>query len=171
MKIAKATERDIQALAKVHVDSWKETYSNIVHEAILQKKTYEKREELWKQIIKENKSLTYVAQTEDGKVVGFINAGKERMDTYEYDSEIYAIYILQAYQGRQIGKQLMHTIAKELHEQGYHSTMVWVIENNPSKYFYEKLEGKSIDKKYIEHLGVYEVAYGWHDIKVLFKKD
>lgn len=170
MKIVKANESDIKDIAKVHVDSWKETYCGIIHEDILRIRTYIKRRDLWRQIIRENKALTYVAKANDGKVVGFISGGKERTGTYEYDAEIYAIYILQAYQGQKVGKQLVHTIAKELYEQGYHSAMVWVIENNPSKYFYEKLEGKRIDKKYIENLQIYEVAYGWCDMNVLFKK-
>ncbi|WP_369902834.1 N-acetyltransferase family protein [Bacillus manliponensis] len=171
MRIVKATEHHVQEIAKVHVDSWKETYSSIIQEDTLKKKTYEKREELWKQIIKENQSITYVVKTDDDKVVGFVNGGKERKGLYEYDAEIYAIYILQGYQGQQIGKQLIHLLAKELYEQGYCSLLVWVVENNPSKYFYEKLKGELVDKQYLERLGVYEIAYGWSNMRILFKKD
>lgn len=171
MRIVKASEHHIQEIAKVHVDSWKETYNTIVNAEAIQKKTYRKREELWQRIIQENQSITYAAKTNDGKIVGFINGGKERTGTYDYDAEIYAVYILQAYQGQKIGKKLIHTITGKLYEQGHRSIMVWVIENNPSKYFYEKLDGKSIDRKYLDYLGVYEVAYGWNDMKVLFKKD
>jgi hypothetical protein len=47
--------------------------------------------------------------------------------------------------------------------------LVWVLVKNPSKLFYEKLGGTEISERQIEIAGTLldEVAYGWHDIKVI----
>ncbi|ENQ3078787.1 GNAT family N-acetyltransferase [Bacillus sp. WLY-B-L8] len=167
MYIVKANVNDAQELARVHVDSWRETYDGIMPKEVLDKKSYEKREALWLKILKEQQSHVYVAKTIDGKIIGFADGGKERTGSYEYDGELYAIYILQEYQRNQLGKKLIKAVAADLYENGCCSMLVWVVASNPSKYFYEALQGSCVDKKQIEELHVEEIAYGWKDIENL----
>lgn len=47
MNIRKAVLSDAKGIAKVHVDSWRTTYANIMTEAYLNQLSYEKREEMW----------------------------------------------------------------------------------------------------------------------------
>lgn len=47
----------------------------------------------------------FVAETENGEVIGFADCGNERSGDYPgIEGEVYAIYILEAYQGQNIGK-------------------------------------------------------------------
>lgn len=169
MYIVKANVNDATELARVHVDSWKETYEGIMPKEVLDKKSYEKREGLWRKILQEQHSHVYVAKTVDGKIIGFADGGKERTGSYGYDGELYAIYILKEYQRNQLGKKLLKAVAADIYENGCYSMLVWVVANNPSKYFYEALQGSFVDKKQIEELHVEEIAYGWKDIKTLLK--
>ncbi|MGG0238681.1 N-acetyltransferase family protein [Bacillus rhizoplanae] len=168
MYIVKANLHDAKELACVHVDSWRETYEGIMPKDVLDKKSYEKREALWKQILQKQQSHVYVAKTIDGKIIGFADGGKERTGKYEYDGELYAIYILRAYQRNKLGKRLIKAVAADLYKNGYRSMLVWVVANNPSKYFYEALQASFVDEKDIEELYIKELAYGWKDIQTLF---
>ncbi len=76
MKIRKATQQDASGIAKVHVDSWRTTYKNIVPDAFLDSLNYENRTKLWKQNV--HKMIVFVAEMDDGEIVGFSTGGQER---------------------------------------------------------------------------------------------
>ncbi|WP_425339520.1 N-acetyltransferase family protein [Lentibacillus salicampi] len=118
-------------------------------------------------------SSVYVAETGDGKIVGFSTGGKERGGKYAgYDGELYAIYIFEEYQGGGLGKKLVKPIADELIQDGFKSMLVWVLEDNAAKYFYEKLGGQYIDTTDITIAGaeLKEIAYGWPVLNELAKE-
>jgi ribosomal protein S18 acetylase RimI-like enzyme len=163
--IRKAVIEDAADIAKVQVDSWRTTYKGIVPEPFLDSLSYEQRALTWKKWIQENN--VYIAENEDGQVIGFSVGGKERTGTYEaYSGELYAIYILKKYQGQQIGRSLVQSVVDDLHEKNLNSMLIWVIEENPASRFYEKLGGKRINTAEIEIGGrkLSEVAYGWNDL-------
>src|SRR5699024_3828292 len=120
MKIRKAAQQDARGIAKVHVDSWRTTYKNIVPDEFLDSLDYEDRTERWAQNVHER--MVYVAETDDGEIVGFSTGGKEREGKYDgYDGELYAIYIFEEYQGKGIGKKLVQPVADELIKAGFRS--------------------------------------------------
>ena len=167
MRIREAALVDADGIARVHVDSWKTTYKDIVPESYLQQLSYEQRTENWRRGI--GKSVLYVAEDDSGRIVGFATGGKERTGKYDADGELYAIYLLKEVQGQGIGKQLASRIAQNLQEQGFISMLVWVLEDNPSKKFYESLGGQLVDEMMIEIGGeeFKEIAYFWEDSKVI----
>ncbi|QKY68356.1 GNAT family N-acetyltransferase [Lentibacillus sp. CBA3610] len=171
MKIRKATRQDAPSIAKVHVDSWRTTYKNIVPDAFLNSLNYEDRTKLWERNV--TQMSVFVAETEDGEVIGFSTGGKEREGKYdEYEGELYAIYIFEGYQGKGIGKKLVKPVAEELLQNGINSMLVWVLEDNDATYFYEKLGGKYVDTSDMTIAGVKlkEIAYGWQDLDKLAKE-
>ncbi|WP_090085518.1 GNAT family N-acetyltransferase [Lentibacillus persicus] len=167
MNIRKATQGDAAGIAKVHIDSWRTTYKNIVPDDYLDSLNYEERKKRWKQIVYEG--IVYVAE-HDGKIVGFSSGGKEREGKYNhYDGELYAIYILKEYQGKGIGKKLVKPIVDELTKAGFRSMLVWVLKDNDATYFYENLGGEYVDSAVITicSAALKEIAYGWPDINAL----
>ncbi len=163
--IRKAEIDDAAGIAKVHVDSWRTTYKGIVPDTFLDDLSYEQREPTWKKGIKENN--VYIAENENGQVIGFSAGGKERTGKYEaYAGELYAIYILREYQGKGIGRLLVQSVVDDLKDKNLNSMLIWAIEENPACRFYETLGGKKIDTAEIEIAGkkLIEVAYGWDDI-------
>jgi len=165
MRIREAIMGDAEGIARVHVDSWRTTYKDIVPESYLQQLSYEQRAENWRRGIGHN--ALYVAEDENNKIVGFATGGKERTGKYEAEGELYAIYLLQDVQGLGIGKKLTRKIAENLKEQGFNSMLVWVLEQNPSKAFYESLGGTTIDTIWIDIGGeeFKEIAYYWDNIE------
>ena len=169
MKVRKANPKDAIGVAKVQVDSWKTTYKNIIPNVFLNKMTYDSREQKWKEIIS-NQSV-FVAETNEGEIVGFSNGGKERTGKYpNYSGELYAIYILETYQRKGLGKILLKPIIEDLKQNNIFSMTVLVLEENSSRLFYESLGAKQIDTIEIDILDkkLNELVYGWADIRVIF---
>ena len=83
-----------------------------------------------------------------------------------YSGELYAIYLLQTAQREGMGRRLVSAVARRLAESGHQSMMVWVLADNPSRGFYEKLGGNPIAEKLVEIAAtqLVEVAYGWDDL-------
>lgn len=166
MNIRKATPADAKGIAKVQVDTWKTTYKDIVPDDYLNKMTYESRERLWQQVMAIHS--VYVAETEAGKIVGFANAGEERTGDYpDYNGELYAIYILKAYQKQGLGKLLLRPVIEELIQRNISSMIVLVLEENGSCLFYESLGAEKIDtlEIAISDKKLNESVYGWKDIR------
>jgi L-amino acid N-acyltransferase YncA len=171
MRVRKAVLTDAKGIAKVHGDSWKTTYLNIIPDEYLNNLSYERREQLWKDSIS-NGGYLFVAENENGNIVGFSSGGKERSGKYKgFKGELYAIYILKEYQRQGIGKLLVKPFIHELNNMKINSMLVLVLEdNNSSCYIYESLGGQKIDLIDVEIAGkkLKEVVYGWDDIKTVF---
>jgi len=164
LTIRRAVHADARAIARVHVDSWQTTYRGIVPEDYLKTLTYEEREKKWDRVITDPSNHTFLAEAASG-IIGFANGGRNRGDESDFAGELYAIYLLQTHQQQGLGRRLTLTIAKELHQEGMRSMIVWVLRNNPACEFYRKLGGKQVASKLIV-LGsatLEEVAYGWLD--------
>lgn len=169
MKIRKARLSDTKGIARVHVESWKTTYANIVPDEYLNNLTYESREHIWINSIPNGG--VYVAETNQGEIVGFSSGGKERSGNYDgFDGELYAIYILREYQGQGIGKALIQPIIDELIGMGLNTMLVLVLKDNVSRLFYEALGGKEIDDFEVQIAGrkLTEVVYGWENVRDVF---
>lgn len=171
MKIRKATLADAKGIARVHVDSWIATYRSIVPDTYLDQLNYDTREQLWKENLKANNN--FVAENDDGELIGFADGGKERTGKYAaLKGELYSIYILPEYQGKSIGSSLMKKVVHHLKENGLNSMLIWVLEENLSRGFYEKMGGKEVDRKTLSISGkeLSEIAYGWEDFNFLLLK-
>jgi len=173
IRIREAKIQDSAAIARVHIDSWRTTYKGIVSDNYLSAMSFPKRKQNWEEFFQDTDHLqfAFVAEVENDQIIGFASGGVNRNETTDYQGELYAIYILREYQGKGIGRQLTEAIAKRLFQEGKRSMWVWVLERNPACRFYESLGGKRVYQKEID-IGdktLIEVAYGWSDIKNLFK--
>lgn len=147
MKIRKARLEDASAIARVHIDAWRETYQGFIPDSYLAQLSYEKRTKQWEQTLVDQR--VYIAVSEE-EVVGFAQGGPSRTDARE--GEIYAIYVLRASQGLGLGKALFQRIADDLAE--YETMQVSVLRDNPACQFYERFGGQVIEESMIERGGV-----------------
>lgn len=171
MKIRKAVQEDAPYIAKVHVDSWRTTYKDILPENFLDGLSYDQRARLWETNMTEHS--VFVAENNNGEIIGFSTGGKDREGKYDgYDGELYAIYMFAEYQGKGIGKALVEPVIKELVQNGINSMLVWVLEDNDSKYFYETIGGKKVETVDIKMAGVTlkETVYGWQNLNNFLKE-
>ena len=169
MRIRRALSSDAPGIARVHVESWRSTYVGIVPDDFLATLDVTERERVWRRLIADESTVTYVAEHQIDGIVGFVGGGPARADDMGYTGELYAIYLPEQHQRLGIGRRLVTKLCSWLLSQGLTSMYTWVLEENPSRHFYESLGGIEFRHQTIAIGGkdVSELAYGWDDISPL----
>lgn len=168
-RVRDAVPSDSAAIARVHVNTWRTTYAGILPADFLAGLEYANSEAVWSAAMGSNRpgASLLVAETDQDEVVGFVYGAPEREGDPVYRGEIFAIYVLQAYQRQGAGRRLFSTAARRLHEAGFDAFLLWVLKDNlSSRRFYEALGGTYLAEKTITIGGTHlsEVSYGWRDI-------
>jgi GNAT superfamily N-acetyltransferase len=164
---------DAEAIGRVHVESWRTTYEGIMPDEVLANLSVEQRADMWRRTLgnPDSPAILYVAEA-DGQLIGFAAGGPERSGHDLYKSEIYAIYLLQAYQGRGIGRALVQAVVGRLLDKGFTTMLIWVAAQNPATHFYAALGGQPFSTKtdtYGER-EIDEIAYGYDDLHKLVSR-
>jgi len=128
----------------------------------------------WRHVLAGTNSghYVYVADDEDAGVVGFCSGGCMRGETAEFDAEVYALYLLDSFQGMGIGKALFLALVGHLQETDNKTLLVWVLDQNPARFFYECLGGKVVITRHGQVGGkkIRELGYGWENIGQLIER-
>jgi len=139
VKIRRASEADLTAIAGVLVDTWRTTFRGLLPDRFLDNMSYAQQRERHLRYMADQKVFYLVAACgPTGEVIGFANGGPIRDRDFPYASELYAIYIRQEFQGRGIGRRLFCALVDQLSRSGLSSMIVWVLVNNPNHSFYER---------------------------------
>jgi len=172
MKIRKATQADAAGIAKVHVDSWRTTYKGIIPDDFLSKLSYEKRTQSWIQNIAREDNYVLAAENTDGKIIGFADCSTRETNTVPNSSDLTSIYLLEEYQGKGIGKQLLKQIFLHFKSLGYENIFVEVLADNKTRHFYEYYGAKLFNRTQINIGGkvLDELIYEWDNIDEVLKK-
>ena len=138
MRIRGAMIEDAAGIARVQVDSYRTAYAGIWPESVLGRLSYGEQEQDWRDWISANPDdVLYVAELDTGEIVGYALARCGPTGVVPYDSELIALHVLVPYQRQGWGRRLVATLAKELRGRGCKSLMVWVLEENRARGFYE----------------------------------
>lgn len=169
IQIRAATLADAPGIGKVHVDVWNSTYAGIVPQAFLDSRTYAGQTSMWERIIgaRHPKQHVYVAVDENDQILGFTSGGASRDKAYPFGGELYAIYLFKDRQGTGIGRQLFQATVARLAADGFTSMLLWVLEDNETRRFYERMGGTVRGEK-VEEIGgkpLKELAYGWDSLR------
>ena len=168
MIIRNAVAADASGIARVHVVSWRETYRGIISDQVLDGLSIESRQSFWEERIAagEPGKYLYVAESDSGEIVGFAAGGPERDGREGYQSELYAIYVIQSYHNRGIGRSLVRRFADDLLEADSEAMYVWVLAENPAVGFYSALGGRKIAERWIDigQQKLLECCFGWLDL-------
>lgn len=170
--IRRAKQQDAAEIANVHLNSWKETYVNLLPEDFLEglHLTFKSRYELWKNVTSNQDQICLVAECKDHGIVGFITGGDGRDEERSHELEVYSIYLLKAYQGKKIGFGLLEQFFLEQSKRNYQQAYLWVLKDNPTIKFYEQTGAcyQNIEKK--DEIGgkeVSELFYSWQNLSFI----
>ncbi len=172
ISIRSAAPGDAAGIARVHVESWRSAYKNLIPQDFLDGLDALDRERAWKHWLSGSTGGTYisVAANPAGEVLGFASCGPERDQDPEYKGELYAIYLLPEIQRQGVGARLVQAVVRRLRQLGLDTMLIWVLEENPARNFYAALGGTHLPdhRKAITISGatLYETAYGWKDLTV-----
>ena len=174
MEIRDAYPDDVPAIAQAHVDSWRTTYRDVLPASYLNNLSYDARGAMWQDAFGQESTSFLIVADDDGQLAGFAGGGEAHQDTPKalaYSGELYAIYILEAYQRQGLGRRLVAAVAEKLILQGHTSMITWVLEDNTACRFYEGIGGELVGSKTVEiaDMSLRAVAYAWPDASVLLK--
>lgn len=169
---------DERGIARVHIDSWRTTYTGIMPQSVLEGLSMESRIDLWAKNITrpahQRMHLSVAQLEESGQIVAFCEVGPTRKPELSpkispeiyYDAEMPAIYTFKEHQGRGIGTMLFCEAVQWLQANGFRSLCLWVLKDNSSRRFYERMGGQLCGEKQItiESNNLTEVAYGWPEL-------
>ncbi len=160
---------DEEALARAYVDTWKVAYRGLLRQTFLDALTYEDVTVQWVRTLEQSDTISFLAQDEFQRIVGFITAGKEGSGTTGFSSEVYTLYVLPSQQRRGTGSRLLRAASDALASAGHHSLIIWVLKGNPAGAFYRRMGGSQVAEKTTQLASdLYgEIAFGWLDISTV----
>ena len=178
--IRKARPADSVAIAAVHVAAWRNTYPGILPDSYLTKLSVSRQAVHYDQAIRAGICvLVAIASGNDvaaggaARIVGFTTAGKARRGEIGGralgEGEIETLYVLDDWRDRGVGRCLLRSAAAHLAETGCRSAFLWVLRDNPSRWFYERLGGRFVAEATIQVAGqsVVQTAFVWDPIDLL----
>ncbi len=169
--IRPAAIHDATAIATTHVASWRATYHGLVPQPYLNSLDIEEFAQRWQERLAQSSGMLIQVAEQAGIVCGFAAGGANRGTVPGFAGELYALYLLPSAQRQGLGTQLFWSAASALVKLGHESTVVWVLAQNPSRRFYERMEGTLCGEATIEIGGeqLTEAAYGWPDLPALLR--
>ena len=168
LNIRRAEPNDIRQVSYIHVDTWRAAYRGIIDRNVLNNLSYGRSNDNLRRCFDKLSNFFYVAEI-DGIITGFATGGIQRDEDLLHDGEIYAMYILPRYQNRGIGSKLFLKMAEDFHHEKWHDFLVWCLEKNPAKDFYQRFGAKTQHKKRIRIGGrnLIEIGYVFETKKVV----
>jgi ribosomal protein S18 acetylase RimI-like enzyme len=161
---------DAEDLARVHVQSWRETYKGLLSDAFLARMSEPGFARRFRRDLSDpDGAVTLIAADRYG-AMGYASGGASRRKVAG-EAEVVLLYVLRANQGRGVGRELLVRTARALEDIGASSLMLSVLRDNlAARGFYEHLGGVPEAPRQEPGPGgalLYEVAYRWDDIRDL----
>lgn len=106
-----------------------------------------------------------VAERPGAELLGYAWCGPQPIRGLPYRGEVYELYLDPCAQRRGVGSRLLDVAIWSLIEQSLHPVLVWVLAQNPARYFYETRGGVPVAKGRIRvgHYVTSRVGYGWSE--------
>src|SRR5712691_6184254 len=104
LTIRKARPSDAEAVARIYVAAWRDTYPLILPTKLLLNMTTEGQSARWRNAIAmAAREAVYVAEDDKGTIFGMTSLGRARDSGLGYDAEIYTLYVDPMMTGRDAG--------------------------------------------------------------------
>jgi ribosomal protein S18 acetylase RimI-like enzyme len=144
--IRPAEAGEAAVLAALHVTTWQEAYAGLLPEAYLASLTAPDRLPLWERLLAARDGAVIRVAEAGGTPVGFCCAGSSSDDDGgATTAELGMLYLLRAYWGKGIGRDLHDAVLAELAARGFGEATLWVMESNArTRRWYER-QGWSFD--------------------------
>ena len=162
--LREAREADVQALARLHVQTFNETHRGGRPGG----PTYELRERQWRESFERQDGtwFAYVIEDDDGELVGFAKGTPHDGGVPGYEGELNKIYLLKRVQRQGLGRLLLNAVARRFIERGVTSMLLFGDAASPSNGFYEAFGAERL----YGPGGEFNGGYGWRDLNALITR-
>ena len=162
MKIRQATKTDFQAIAAIHIESWKDSYSDILPAKFLNSQINSDIIAHWNEVEIHRKDVILVA--EEDSMIGFIAVWCRPIPFIDN------LHVRPSMRCKKVGSALMRAVAKELITRGQKTAYLWVFESNQKAIrFYDRLGGvqKGQAMKTVFGYDVLSRKIEWEDLSLI----
>ena len=140
--IRTATRGDADAIADVHIASWRAGYGHVIPESVLYADDFvPRRRAIWTEWRFAPTQRISVSVDRTGAVIGFAAYGpeRERARGNTGRGELYAFYFHPDTWGSGAAVELIHHVDDRLGAEGFAEAVLWVLDDNPrARAFYER---------------------------------
>ncbi len=166
MTVRRAGPADAAAIGAVHVAAWRSAYPAILPDAYLARLSVARQARHYEFAIRSG-AIVHVA-IGDGRVVGFATAGPARGMRLA-EGEIETLYVLDDWRDLGLGRALMAASGAALAAAGCRDAFLWVLRDNPSRWFYAHLGGRLVadGEAHVAGVAVPQTAFVWSPISLL----
>lgn len=139
----------------------------MVPEAVIAARTFERRLQLWTEVLPERNHTTFVAYDVDGEICGFASAVALDPPHSGFTSYLQTLYLRTSEKGHGTGRALLSRVARALIARGCPNMALRVLRLNPARGFYEHLGVRFLPNFTYDSGSLDDVAYGFDDLKPL----
>ena len=173
IRIRRATKADATAIGRVHVETWQSAYAGLLPDVMLARMSDVRHSAMWAHSLSNPHEARgiFVADDEQMGVVGFGSCGPVRDPPEDLDDkgrmgEVYLLYVESDFQNQGLGRRLLDAMLRQLQADGCDTAILWMLADNPARFFYEGLGGAPVGRRADRMAGtqVEEVAYAWRDL-------
>jgi GNAT superfamily N-acetyltransferase len=164
--IRRAGLADAAAIGAVHVAAWRSTYPGLLPDNYLANLSPTRLALHYKAAVATGGTVYVAASDTPGpRIVGFVTAGAARTKNLG-EGEIETLYVLDDWRDQGVGRRLLQAAARQLGARGCRSAFVWVLRDNPSRWFYQHLGGQTaaLGQTRLAGVALPQVAYCWDPI-------
>lgn len=146
-RVRPAREDDAQAIAGVHVASWRAAYRGMLPESQMEGLSLTEKETTTRDLIGHPSGPRHRLRVLDrgGVILGFAATGPARDAASQDRGEVYAIYLRPTVWSRGLGHLLMAQALADLREDGFGEASLWVLERNERARKFYRSHGWSQD--------------------------
>jgi GNAT superfamily N-acetyltransferase len=159
---------DAGAVARVHVEAWRQTYAAILSPAYLEGLSVAMQARRWRRRLMHGSEFTLVAEDADGVFAYCSGDWSQLGGEAGGEGEIHTLYVLRKIQGQGVGRALMTAAARVLAARGANTLVIWVLRDNaPARAFYERMGGtaEDVSGEWVAGELVASVGYRWRNLK------
>lgn len=160
---------DAAAIGAVHVAGFRSAYPGILPDHYLQNLSARRLGMMYAQSIAQGGIVHVIARPDPApRVLGFVTAGPARSQDLA-QGEVQTLYVLDDFRDQGLGRHLLCAAARSLRLAGLNSLFVWVLRDNPARFFYAHLGGAARREglTHVAGTAVPQIAYVWDPISKL----
>ncbi|MFZ1412984.1 MAG: GNAT family N-acetyltransferase [Defluviicoccus sp.] len=164
-----AEPEDAEPIARVYVNAWRATYPGVVPNEVLVRMSVRAQARQWALVLRQRgrPQAVIVAEDRAAGIIGMGSCGEARATGLPQSGEIYTLYVAPGHQDNGVGSALLSRLFDVLADRGLNSALVWVLDGNPARFFYEAMGGRrvAVRMETLWNKELTQVAYGWDDVR------
>ena len=156
-RVRQARPEDADGMARVHVDSWRETYRGVMPDRVLDDPGMpEMRRRFWTTVLADPRLTGTTAVAEDGgRIVGIALAGQSPTGQDQSATQLFVLYLLESHHGTGLGRELLDSVLDDRRP-----AVLWVADPNPRAQAFYRRAGFRMD-------GVVKVEDGVRELRMV----